>query len=171
MVTIDIFFLNAIIVSVHTICMLTIIEGAQLMEIKEILGYLLNSSAKLTKRSMDKYLEKYGITTTQWSVLKLLATKNQLTQTQIANELLGDKATVGDVVLRLGEKNYIEKVFDKNDRRAYVVSLTSTAKKMINDIETMANDVTRKALEGLNEADIQVLYKALNQIISNLSKE
>ncbi|MHB8063274.1 MAG: MarR family winged helix-turn-helix transcriptional regulator [Ruminiclostridium sp.] len=140
------------------------------MEIQEILGYLLNTSAKLIKRSMDKYLEKYGITTSQWAVLKLLDTKDQLTQTQIANELLGDKATAGDIILRLCGKNYIEKAFDKNDRRAYVVKLTPAAKKMITDIERMANDVSSKALEGLNEGDIQALYKALNQIIGNLSK-
>lgn len=141
------------------------------MEIQEILGYLLNTSAKLSKRSMDKCLEKYDITTSQWSVLKLLDTKNQLTQTQISNELKADKATIGDVILRLSGKNYIEKAFDNNDRRAYVVNLTSTAKEMISDIETMANEVSNKALKGLNEAETQVLYKALNQIISNLSKE
>lgn len=141
------------------------------MEIQEILGYLLNSSSRLIKRTMDNYLSKYNITTSQWAILKLLDTNNQLTQTQIANKLLGDKATAGDIILRLCEKNYLEKSLNKNDRRAYVVSLTPQAKNAVMDIERMANDVTKKALEGLTRNDIQILYKSLNQIIDNLSKE
>lgn len=141
------------------------------MDIQGILGYLLNTSGKLTKRIMDKSLSKHNITTSQWAVLKILDTKKQLTQTEIAKELLGDKATIGDIILRLCEKNYIEKSMSKNDKRMYVVSLTSKAENVIEDIEKMANDVSKKALEGLDDNDIHILYKSLNKIISNLSNE
>lgn len=141
------------------------------MVIQEILGYLLNTSAKLSKRVMDNYLNKYDITTSQWAILKLLDSKNLLTQTQIAKELSGDRATVGDIIQRLYEKGYIEKTSDKNDRRVYVVCITQKAKNIIEDIERMAADVTKKALEGLSENDKQILYKSLSQIIDNLSQE
>lgn len=141
------------------------------MEIQEILGYLLNSSSKLIKRTMDSYLDKYDITTSQWAILKLLDSKKQLTQTQIARELMGDRATAGDVIQRLCEKGYIEKSIDKNDRRVYVVSLTPKANNVIVDIEGMASVVTKKALEGLTESEEQSLYKSLKHIINNLSQE
>jgi len=141
------------------------------MEIQQILGYLLNTSSKLIKRTMDTHLSEYNITTSQWAVLKLLDTKNQLTQTAIAKELLGDKATAGDIILRLSEKGYVEKSLDKYDKRMYVVSLTPKAKILINDMEKSAIDVTNKAIDGLDYNDIQILNKSLNQIISNLSKE
>jgi DNA-binding MarR family transcriptional regulator len=141
------------------------------MDIQQILGYLLNTSGRLTKQIMDNSLSKYNITTSQWAVLKLLDTKKQLTQTEIAKELLGDKATVGDIILRLCEKNYIEKSINKIDKRMYVVNLTPKAQTLIADMERMANDVSKKALAGLDDNYIQILYKSLNQIISNLSKE
>lgn len=141
------------------------------MQIQQMLGYLLNTSGKLTKKVLDNNLSKYNITTSQWAVLKLLDAKKQLTQTEIAKELLGDKATAGDVILRLCEKNYIEKSVNKVDKRMYVVRLTPKAKSVIADMETMANDVCKKALEGLDDNDIQILYKSLNQIINNLYKE
>lgn len=164
-------FNKFIIVSVHIVSTLTIINWGSIMEIQQILGYLLNTSGKLTKRMMDNRLSKYNITTSQWAVLKLLDTKNHLTQTEIAKELLGDKATAGDIILRLCEKKYIEKSMNKNDKRMYIVSLTPKGKNMISDLERMANDVSKKALEGLSDNDIQALYKSLNQIIDNLSKE
>jgi len=94
------------------------------MEIQQILGYLLNTSSKLIKKTMNNNLSEYNITTAQWAVLKLLDTKTQLTQTEIAKELLGDKATAGDVILRLSEKNYIEKSVSKNDKRMYIIYLS-----------------------------------------------
>ncbi|SEW30736.1 MarR family winged helix-turn-helix transcriptional regulator [[Clostridium] fimetarium] len=141
------------------------------MEIQQILGYLLNTSSKLIKRTMDDNLSEFNITTSQWAVLKLLATKGPLTQTAIAKELLGDKATAGEIILRLYEKKYVEKSMDKKDKRMNVVSLTPKAKVLINDMEKMAIDVTNKALDGLDYNDIQILNKSLNKIINNLSKE
>lgn len=154
----------------HTLCILTLFLGGA-MEIQEILGYMLATSSKLIKRTMDSYLCTYHITTSQWAVLKLLDTRIKLTQSQIANELSGDKATAGEIILRLYEKDYIEKSFDKNDRRAYLISLTPKAKNIIKDIERMANEVTESALKGLSEDDIQILYKSLKQIIDNMSRE
>lgn len=85
--------------------------------------------------------------------------------------LSGDKATAGDVVLRLSEKDYIKKSVNVRDKRSYSVSLTPKAKELIKDMERMASDVTSKALYGMEDTDIQILNKSLQQIIHNLSKE
>ncbi len=140
------------------------------MEIQNILGYLLNTSAKLIKRSMDKYLEKYKITTAQWSVIKLLDSRGSLTQTQIALELRADKATVGEVISRLIDKKLLDKSFEQKDRRAYSVSLTAEAKNIVKEIEEMAGKVTDSALKGFSNSQKEELYSSLNKIIKNLSE-
>ncbi|MCX7711114.1 MAG: MarR family transcriptional regulator [Clostridia bacterium] len=141
------------------------------MEIHDSLGYLLNTSARMIKRKMDACLEKYTITTSQWAVLKLLDTKEVLTQAQVAEGLRGDRATMGSVIQRLQEKKLIDKVLDTKDRRAYLVCLTPVAKEMIKDIEKMAQDVFAEALKGFEESDIEVLYRSIRRIIANLSEE
>lgn len=141
------------------------------MEIQEILGYMLATSTRLIKRKMDNYLCTYYITTSQWAVIKLLDTRIQLTQSQIANELQADKATVGEIIQRLYEKDYIEKSFDKNDRRVFLISLTPKAKDIVKDIEGLVSEVNKTALKGFTGDEIQVLYSFLNNIINNLSEE
>lgn len=141
------------------------------MEIQGILGYMLNASARLIKREMDSYLENYNVTTSQWAVLKLLDTKKQLTQTEIAVELSGDKATAGEIIFKLCEKKYLEKKQDTRDRRAYVITLTPRAQEIVKDIEMMSEEVTKKALKDLDEEAVQVMYKCLNKIIANLTGE
>ncbi|WP_093674238.1 MarR family winged helix-turn-helix transcriptional regulator [Sporolactobacillus nakayamae] len=70
------------------------------MDIEKILGYLLNTSARLIKHDMEKQLIDFDITTAQWAVLKLLDSWGELTQTEIADKLKSDKATVGFIVAR-----------------------------------------------------------------------
>lgn len=62
--------------------------------------------------------------------------------------------TVGEIILRLYEKGYIEKSFSKSDRRAYLISLTPKAKIAVTEIEGMANEVTEKAIKGLSGDDL-----------------
>jgi DNA-binding MarR family transcriptional regulator len=140
------------------------------MEIQKILGYLLNTSARFIKRRMDIELEKYDITTSQWAVLKLLNSKKELSQAQIADELMGDRATLGTVIYRLIEKGYIIKNLDLIDRRSYVVSLSEKAQLIIQDMENMVEKVTHEALEGLGETEVEKLYCFLNRIINNLNR-
>jgi DNA-binding MarR family transcriptional regulator len=141
------------------------------MEIQNVLGYLLNTSARFIKREMDKNLEAFNLTTSQWAILKLLDQKSELTQAQISNELKGDRATTGTVTLNLYEKGYINKVMDQKDRRSYIISLTQKAKEIISQIELIAEDITKTALKGVSEQDVTVLYDILNKIIINLSVE
>lgn len=58
-----------------------------------------------------------------------------------------------------------------NDRGSYVINPIPKAKDVIRDMERMAEEVIMKALEGLENLEIQTLHKALNQVIANLSKE
>ena len=55
------------------------------MEINEALGYLLNAGSRLIKRRMDACLVEFDLTSTQWSVLKLLQEKKMLTQARISH--------------------------------------------------------------------------------------
>lgn len=141
------------------------------MEVGDILGHLLNTSARLIKRKMDKQLDKHDITTAQWIVLKLLDKKEKLSQAEIAELLLADRATVGTVINKLIEKGYLDKEFDPQDRRTYLVFLTEKSQIIIKETEENERDVSAEALESFNEEETKVLFNALNRIISNLSKE
>lgn len=141
------------------------------VEIQDILGYLLGVSSRFIKRKMDKELLKYKLTTSQWAVIKLLSKEDCLTQVQIAQKLKGDKATAGSVILNLYEKKYVDKMLGQNDRRAYVISLTKKGRDAVEEINLIADKVTREALVGISEGDQKILKASLEKIISNLSEE
>lgn len=141
------------------------------MKIHDSLGYQLNLCAKLIKRKMDKRIEQFSLTTTQWAVLSLLNEKGMLSQAQISDELQSDRATVGNVIFTLIDKSYIEKEIDKKDRRSYQVDITDLAKNIINEIEEHSNQLINHALTDFTETEKNIFFSNLNKIIINLSKE
>lgn len=138
------------------------------MEISEALGHLLNTGARLIKRRMDACLIEFDLTSTQWSVLKLLQEKKLLTQARISEELMADRATVCSVVAKLEQKGYIQKTPSPEDRRAFSIALNDRAEKAVAAIESRAAGIVKDALAGLPPASVQDLYRSLNRIIANL---
>ncbi len=82
------------------------------MKKQEALAYLINTSSRFFKRAINKRLKEYGITSSQCAVLRLLYNEEEMSQTEIAYKLEGDRATIGNVIAILCEK----KVFRKKGR-------------------------------------------------------
>lgn len=140
------------------------------MEIKNMLGYKLGVCTRRMKRKMDMQLAEYDLTTSQWAVVKLLQEKGELTQKQIADELLGDKATAGEVIRRLEKRDYITKRCSDTDKRAYLVNLTQKAGDVIPKIEQKAISQTKEALADTSQDEEELFYKVLDTIIKNLEE-
>jgi DNA-binding MarR family transcriptional regulator len=140
------------------------------MEIENILGYLLNTSARLIKHDMEKQLIDFEITTAQWAVLKLLDSWGELTQTEIADKLKSDKATVGSIVARMSKKDLVVKRLSIEDSRANMISLTEQSKIMVKQIEKLAHITSKNALVGFNKEEKEQLIQALQRIIQNLDE-
>ena len=139
------------------------------MDKQEALGYLFSISSRFYKRAVDQALEKYDLTTSQCAVVRMLLHQGEMTQAEIADQFSSDRATIGSVIMKLHKKKFLKKTLSNSDRRAYVISLTPKAREIADEIEQISEAVAKKALGGLSEDEIKHLYKALNQIICNLS--
>lgn len=141
------------------------------LEIQQSLGYLLNTSARLIKRELDKHLKSYNITTAQWAILKLLSAEDNLSQAEIANKTNSDRATCGTVIDKLISKGLLQKELFENDRRSYRVKILSPALAVINEITLLAESVNNSAIEGLSDTELKIFTKCLDTTISNLGGE
>lgn len=139
------------------------------MDKEDSLGYLFSKSSKHYKRAVNQMLEKYDLTLTQCGVIRILLHSGELTQAEIANVYSADKSTIGSVIEKLREKEFVDKKISQKDKRAYAVSITPKAKNIIEEIDQLSEDMAIRALEGLSQEEIQHFYKALDTIIRNLS--
>lgn len=141
------------------------------MKIEKSTGYLLNTCAKFTKRTLEKKLNAYHVTTSQWAVLQLLFQENHaLSQAEIAQKLNSDRATCGTILDKLITKELVTKQLDSDDRRSYKVMLTTKGTDLVPKLATFAEETNYSALSGFSETDIENLQNYLNKIIINLKE-
>lgn len=135
---------------------------------EDIFAFMFSTSSRYFKRAVNQELEKYDLTHTQCGVIRMLLHEEELSQAEIADRFLSDRATIGSVIQKLQDKEFIDKKLSDKDKRSYVVSLKPKARELAGEIDQVSEKVTKKALEGLSKEEIGQLLQMLNKIVDNL---
>ena len=98
----------------------------------------------------DRRVEPLGLTRSQWRVLARISRIEGCTQTALAGELEIEKPTLGKLIDRLEEKQWVERRPDQNDARIKRLFLTKRAGPLLNEMFVLADDVLDAAISGLN---------------------
>ena len=155
----------------------SVMKGVQLLKnySSENIGYLLNKSSRSLKWQLNKSLEKYNITSSQWSVLKdlsFLGDENRVqgaTPAAIANRLNMDRATMSGVINRLAKSGWIITETNPEDKRSQIINLTDKSKKILSELEELSDEILIQALKEFKFEEIDTLKGFLIRIIDNLS--
>ncbi len=127
----------------------------------------------LLKRVMEPHFARFGISGSQWGVLRTLHRAEEeglgeLRLTDLGDRLLIRPASVSGAVDRLQRLGLLARVASTTDQRAKNVSLTSAGRELVwRVLETHAGKI-EAVLEGLNEAEQQELHRLLERLGSHL---
>ena len=140
------------------------------MEAESNLGGLLGKSSRLMTNKLNKELINYNLTAQQWSLLALLWSENNRTQTSLQKELLKNKATVNSLVNYLIKNEFITKNKDEKDKRSVIISLTALGKCIEAPTIISAKKIISKATKEIDKEALEITKKTLLQIITNLKE-
>jgi len=134
-------------------------------------GFMTNRVSNKLKRYVGIELEEYGITAEQWVIAYTVYQPKQLNQKELAEELDKDPVTVARMIDILVRKGFVNREKSKDDKRAYVVTLTESGKKLVNDLKyVLTHGLYRRATEGMSKEIHESYLEALNIMDKNLSK-
>jgi len=88
-------------------------------------GFLVNDVARLLRTTFDRRVRALGLTRSQWWVLNHLFRQDGVTQSDLAEILDIEKATLGRLLDRMEAKNLVRRETDQHDRRAKRIYLTA----------------------------------------------
>ena len=111
-----------------------------------------------------KRLLPFGINYIQLLCLISLYIKDNQSQEQITDDLSIDKSSVHRAIRSLIEKEYVVRVRDEHDKRAYCVSLTKKARAIQSQIEEMTKERENLLSEGIDPKEKEIAFKVLNQM-------
>lgn len=105
------------------------------------------------QRASAIFLDTIGdgqLTPTQWAALATLHGEGALSQNQLGRLTYMDPATTQGVILRLAERNLVERNPDPQDRRRTSVRLTRIGQALVRDLMGNAAAVHERTLEPLS---------------------
>jgi len=133
-------------------------------------GFILNDVARLMRTTFDRRVKALGLTRSQWWVLNHLFRNDGATQSELADILEVEKATLGRLLDRMEQKGWIRRESHAEDRRAKRVFLTDEVEPALKAMRAAAAEVRRDALSGLSTAQQEQFVDALLAIKANLSR-
>ena len=133
-------------------------------------GFILNDVARLLRTAFDRRVKSLGLTRSQWWVLNHLFRNDGVTQSELADILEVEKATLGRLLDRLEAKGWVRRESHAGDRRAKRVFLTEEIEPALKTMRAAAADLRRDALVGLSVEDQTRFVDVLLAIKANLSR-
>lgn len=131
-------------------------------------GFLLHDVARLMRTVFDRRGKSLGLTRSQWWVLTMLYAKEGVTQSELADFMELEKPTLGRLLDRLEEKEWVERRTDALDRRVKRLYLTDKVQGVMRALRNTAAEVRRDAIGDMSDSEREQFIDTLAKIKSNL---
>lgn len=108
------------------------------------------------------------------AIFLFLIYEENITQSIIVERMAVAKQTINNIIMELCEKNYIERISDKDDKRIKILRLTKKGSLYANDFLKPIINYNEKLYEKLGEEKINHLIEeisSLGEILFAINKE
>jgi MarR family transcriptional regulator for hemolysin len=123
------------------------------------------------RAELDRRLAGLGLSQARWLVLLHLARFNDApTQRELAQSVGVEGPTLARLLDSLEGQGLVQRQAVLEDRRAKKIVLCAPARPLIEQIETIANQLRHELFEGVEEADLKVCMRVHGHILANLEK-
>ncbi|HTE85828.1 MAG TPA: MarR family transcriptional regulator [Dehalococcoidia bacterium] len=124
--------------------------------------------ARRLRHAFDESLEPYGLTGVQMGLLSRLQRADGLVQADLGRRMAIEPATLTGILQRLEREGWLRRSCDPDNRRLQRVWLTDKAREAVPALEREQSRHRRRALAGLNAAELAQLEQLLDRIEVNL---
>lgn len=136
--------------------------------LKSYVSYCLHKSAAKAREILTQELAPWGIIPPQLGMLKILAVEGALSQVNLGDEMLIDKATMVKLIDGLEEKGFIERQAPTTgDRRIKMVRITTKGLKALEKMSKARQKAEDVFLKPLSAAEKAALKKILPKLVGS----
>jgi DNA-binding MarR family transcriptional regulator len=146
---------------------LTKAQKEDLDRIVETIIYLVTESRRLSKDEA----QRYGVTPTQLSVLKLLHEIGDLSLGSLSKEIRAHNSTVTGIVDRMEAAGLVERARSEEDRRVWIIRLTTAGRKVAERAQVSPWDTLRDAIEALSPSELEKLMVLLKKVAERVQNK
>ena len=131
-------------------------------------GFLVHDIARLMRMNYDRRVKRLGLTRSQWWVITNLYRNDGMTQSELAETLDIERASLGRLLDRLEANGWVRREPCRRDRRAKRVHLASEVGPVMREMRSIAAGLRRDAMSGFAREEQEAFVDVLLAIKSNL---
>jgi len=130
---------------------------------------LLAQVAQAYRSLSDSFMDQIGLHRAQATLLCRLFDHDGMTQSEIAEQLSVQGATITNMLQRMEETGLVTRRRDRDDNRLVRVYLTDAGRKQERAITDQFMKVEQAIFEGLGQHERIVLRRILKQMLQNMN--
>jgi MarR family transcriptional regulator, transcriptional regulator for hemolysin len=134
-------------------------------------GYLLRISFRSFSRALEKRTLPFGVTSGQWRFLRVLWTKDGVTQRELSRRVGMREPTTVAAVNSLERAGFVVRRKSDLDRRKVYVYLTARAKRLRAKLMPFVAEVNEIGLDGLSPEEIALARRTLLKVMENFNRD
>ncbi|MFN7038366.1 MAG: MarR family winged helix-turn-helix transcriptional regulator [Alphaproteobacteria bacterium] len=138
--------------------------------LSETYGLLMLDIINIARNKLDKFLEKTGLTKSQWEVITFINRFPGIKQLELAEKLYVKPISLTRMIDRLEKKNFVCRKPDANDRRINRLHLTEISYPLLEEINLQREIIREIGLKGIEEDKFNIMLDCLIKIRDNLLK-
>lgn len=131
--------------------------------------FLMQDLVRLRRRLLDNTLLSLGLTRTQGLTLGNLSLRNAegITQSELARLMDVNKVSIGATIDQLEAGKYLNRKFDRDDKRVRRLYLTSKGKKAVEHMKKAVLPFRGQLHDGITERDLEITERTLERMRLN----
>jgi DNA-binding MarR family transcriptional regulator len=138
------------------------------MSAEQSLGYQIRYAYRIFVKALADELNAHRVTTGQWSALRVLWQEDGLSQVELAQRMMVEKASLTAVLKAMASEGLITRVRNTEDRRKVNIFLTASGRRLKSKILPLIGKINKRATRRLSSADVQQLRRLLARVMINL---
>ncbi|PJJ27593.1 MarR family winged helix-turn-helix transcriptional regulator [Lacrimispora celerecrescens] len=139
-----------------------------MFNLDDCIAFVTCKGAKDLADTLEKRLNNFNITRSQWIALYYIKNNNMITQKQLADKMSLKEPSVVRLLDKMELYGWVNRISSNDDKRMKFLILTESGK----DIETAMLDVAEKfksdVLDGISPEDLDVFKSTLNKMLINI---
>ncbi|MGB0224685.1 MULTISPECIES: MarR family winged helix-turn-helix transcriptional regulator [unclassified Marinobacterium] len=138
------------------------------MSYYEMPGHLIRRLSQQSNQVFQDEMKRIGadVTSVQFASMQAIELHGEMEQSQIAQSIHYDKATIGGVIDRLEKRGWVERKSNPKDRRAKLVTLTKEGRKALEEITPVVKALQDQVVANLSDDERALFIKLAQKVVS-----
>ncbi|WP_334644488.1 MarR family winged helix-turn-helix transcriptional regulator [Klebsiella aerogenes] len=135
-------------------------------------SHLLYLTAHHWRLAVNRRLKNLGMSQASWVAVSAIARNKQpLSQSELAQELGVESATIVPLINRLVELELVERVKPDSDKRKRLLVATAKGMALFHQVKAVADDLREEILTAITPEEREQTHRVLEKLLHEVEKK